>query len=154
MERSTKRARYNDKETATKISNNDEDADDDFIAFGSSTLTTGAKESDSSNEGNEVGSGSNEGIEELDRYPPWYREKDVHINGLKQLHNEILSFCDLVAPTLLEQYIRGKAMHTVECQVNNLFPKSKIQYYGSQMTKLYLPESDIDVVIMNVENSL
>ena len=153
MQKSTKKARYNFDESTGKMNDDEEITGDDFIAFGPSKLKNHGKNGNlQSGRGENDKEGKDEGIEEQDKYPPWYREKDVHSNGLKQLHNEILSFCDLVAPTLLEQYVRGTAMANVESQVKSLFPKSEIQYYGSQMTKLYLPESDIDVVIMNVEN--
>lgn len=65
-----------------------------------------------------------------------------------QLHKEIVDFCDFLSPTPEEQEARSAAVKRVSDLIKYIFPRSKVEVFGSFKTGLYLPASDIDAVIM------
>ncbi|CAL4948223.1 unnamed protein product [Urochloa decumbens] len=64
-----------------------------------------------------------------------------------QLHKEILDFCDFISPSTEEQSSRTAAVQAVSDVVKHIWPQCKVEVFGSFRTGLYLPTSDIDVVI-------
>lgn len=64
-----------------------------------------------------------------------------------QLHKEILDFCDFISPSTEEQSSRAAAVQDVSDVVKHIWPQCKVEVFGSFRTGLYLPTSDIDVVI-------
>lgn len=81
--------------------------------------------------------------------PPWLRTGSRLRSPLLRLHNEVVEFCRLLAPTPAEAAQRQAAMDTVAAVVAELFPSASTQLFGSFATGLYTPTSDIDLVIMN-----
>ncbi|CAH9135564.1 unnamed protein product [Cuscuta epithymum] len=65
-----------------------------------------------------------------------------------QLHKEIIDFCDFLSPSQEEQAARSAAEERVFEVIKYIWPESKPEVFGSFRTGLYLPSSDIDVVIM------
>lgn len=61
---------------------------------------------------------------------------------------EIIDFCDFVSPTPEEQASRTNAVQCVIEVVKYIWPHCKVEVFGSFRTGLYLPTSDIDVVIL------
>ncbi|KAB2605653.1 non-canonical poly(A) RNA polymerase PAPD7-like [Pyrus ussuriensis x Pyrus communis] len=61
---------------------------------------------------------------------------------------QIVDFCDFLSPTPEEQESRSAAVQRVSDLIKYIFPRSKVEVFGSFKTGLYLPASDIDVVIM------
>ncbi|KAM1857650.1 hypothetical protein ACFX13_007724 [Malus domestica] len=78
----------------------------------------------------------------------WFRGHCKFKSPMLQLHKEIVDFCDFLSPTPEEQESRSAAVQRVSDLIKYIFPRSKVEVFGSFKTGLYLPASDIDVVIM------
>ncbi len=87
--------------------------------------------------------------------PPWVIDPDsveaiTHSNcGTLVLHYEILEFCRFMSPTKIERDIRKRICSTVRNVAKALWPGSEVYAYGSYVTGLCLPSSDIDLCVMN-----
>ena len=81
-----------------------------------------------------------------------YPQGPHHLHPLTQLHNEIVGFCKLMEPTSEEIDKRQALVSEITELVlaDPLFAKDnvKVQVFGSQATGLFLPTSDIDLVII------
>ncbi|CAM9534183.1 unnamed protein product [Choristocarpus tenellus] len=84
---------------------------------------------------------------------PWYREESVTPGyPLVTLHNEILDFCDLITPTTEEQEKTAIALQYVKDVVfQTCGPKVRVEVFGSQLTGLLQPNSDIDAVCLGAK---
>ncbi|CAN6694373.1 unnamed protein product [Malus baccata var. baccata] len=78
----------------------------------------------------------------------WFRGHCKFRSPMVQLHKEIVDFCDFLSPTPEEQEARSAAVKRVSDLIKYIFPRSKVEVFGSFKTGLYLPASDIDAVIM------
>uniref|UniRef100_A0A2N9H0I2 polynucleotide adenylyltransferase n=1 Tax=Fagus sylvatica TaxID=28930 RepID=A0A2N9H0I2_FAGSY len=78
----------------------------------------------------------------------WFRGNCRLQSPMLQLHKEIVDFCDFLSPTLEEKAARDKAVESVFDVIKHIWPHSKVEVFGSFKTGLYLPTSDIDVVIL------
>jgi len=78
---------------------------------------------------------------------PWRRTScyPTHVCGL---HQEILDFFEYMKPIPEEEFMRDRVVQRIEAVVSRLWPESKVEIFGSFATKLYLPTSDIDMMIM------
>ncbi|CAD6237523.1 unnamed protein product [Miscanthus lutarioriparius] len=77
----------------------------------------------------------------------WFRGGRRFRSPMLQLHKEILDFCDFISPSTEEQSSRTAAVQDVSDVVKHIWPQCKVEVFGSFRTGLYLPTSDIDVVI-------
>ena len=101
---------------------------------------------------------SNDGVEERgsnDKMPPWVIGSDSieaithsHDETLV-LHYEILEFSRFMSPTKIEVEDRKRVCRTVRRIVKTLWPKTRVQVFGSYATGLYIPSSDIDLCVFN-----
>ena len=68
---------------------------------------------------------------------------------LQKLHDEILAFRDVVAPSSTERAAREDAFRTLERAAKSwgLAALRGSKVFGSALTKLELPSSDVDVVV-------
>ena len=83
--------------------------------------------------------------------PPWLeRPWDSSLPPLVGLHNEILRFCDLVSPTEFEKSQRDKALGDVKKVLFECFPGCKVHVFGSELTGLCLPSSDLDIACLGI----
>ncbi|KAK2968459.1 hypothetical protein RJ640_004465 [Escallonia rubra] len=78
----------------------------------------------------------------------WFRSNCRFRSPMLQLHKEILDFCDFLSPTPEEQASRSAAVECVFDVIKYIWPDCKVEVFGSFKTGLYLPSSDIDVVIL------
>lgn len=78
----------------------------------------------------------------------WFRGNCTFKSPMLKLHKEIVDFCDFLSPTPEEQAARNTAVERVSDVVKHIWPHSKVEVFGSFKTGLYLPSSDIDVVIL------
>ena len=78
---------------------------------------------------------------------PWRRRAyySPHVIGL---HEEIIDFYDFIKPIPEEEFMRTRVVERIEAVVYRLWPEAKVEIFGSFATKLYLPTSDIDLMIM------
>ncbi|XP_073026693.1 uncharacterized protein [Primulina eburnea] len=78
----------------------------------------------------------------------WFSSKFHFKSPMLRLHREILDFCNFLSPTPEEQGHRNVAVESVFDVINYIWPDAKAEVFGSFKTGLYLPSSDIDVVIL------
>ena len=64
-----------------------------------------------------------------------------------RLHEEIEDFFQWMVPTPLEHEARIDVVGRVRTVIRKLWPQAKVDIFGSFKTGLYLPTSDIDLVI-------
>eukprot|EP01018_Ginkgo_biloba_P003375 Gb_02324 [translate_table: standard] len=81
--------------------------------------------------------------------PPWSRVQNTIRSPLLLLHQEIANFCQFVSPTPEEQAARLAAVERVSEVIKFIWPHCQVKVFGSFETGLYLPSSDIDVVILH-----
>ena len=68
---------------------------------------------------------------------------------LVRLHGEIVDFCRFLEPTEEEEKSRLAAVERVREAVMTIWPSSRFEVHGSFATKMYLPSSDVDAVILD-----
>ncbi|WKA12146.1 hypothetical protein VitviT2T_029564 [Vitis vinifera] len=78
----------------------------------------------------------------------WFRGNSRLRSPMLKLHKEILDFSDFLSPTPKEQSARNAAIESVFNVIRYIWPNCKVEVFGSFKTGLYLPTSDIDVVIL------
>jgi len=81
----------------------------------------------------------------------WRQQK--YPGGLYGLHLEILDFSNWIKPTNEEYIMRYDVVNRVESVIKHVFPSAQVEIFGSFQTCLYLPTSDIDMVVLNVDLS-
>ncbi|KAK6294367.1 hypothetical protein J4Q44_G00351970 [Coregonus suidteri] len=70
-----------------------------------------------------------------------------------QLHEEINDFYKYMSPRAEEERMRMEVVDRIERVIKDLWPTADVQVFGSFSTGLYLPTSDIDLVVFgNWEN--
>ncbi|XP_020704686.1 terminal nucleotidyltransferase 4A isoform X1 [Dendrobium catenatum] len=79
----------------------------------------------------------------------WFRAGSRFRSPMLQLHKEILDFSAFVSPTPEEKAKRETAVDRVFQVVKYIWPHCRVEVFGSFRTGLYLPTSDIDVVILD-----
>ena len=124
---------------------------DDFVAFGDDDEDDEEEDYSERNGNQEHTSGSGEsGI------PPWMMTNTAtvppashRINSLVDLHNEIADFYDLMSPLPTEIKQREQLVERFKEIAYSAFgKKANVQVFGSQATGLFLPSSDVDLVIL------
>ncbi|KAJ0054883.1 hypothetical protein NL108_006286, partial [Boleophthalmus pectinirostris] len=63
------------------------------------------------------------------------------------LHEEIMDFYKFMSPRPEEEAMRKEVVNRIERIIKELWPTSDVQIFGSFSTGLYLPTSDIDLVV-------
>ncbi|XP_022886672.1 non-canonical poly(A) RNA polymerase PAPD5-like isoform X2 [Olea europaea var. sylvestris] len=81
----------------------------------------------------------------------WFRANCRFKSPMLQLHREIIDFCDFLSPTPEEQTSRNAAIESVSDVIKYIWGNAKVEVFGSFKTGLYLPSSDVDVVILGSE---
>lgn len=81
--------------------------------------------------------------------PPWMNQYTDfgRTNYLVALHNELVDFCKLMEPQEEEMKQRQEVVKTFSDLVHSTFDNAKVEVFGSQVTGLCLPTSDIDIAI-------
>ena len=69
------------------------------------------------------------------------------MNSLELLHKEILEFCDDISPHPSEETMRNEVVERVRRVIQNRWRGTEVKVFGSFVTGLYLPTSDIDIVV-------
>ncbi|XP_015936717.1 uncharacterized protein LOC107462614 [Arachis duranensis] len=78
----------------------------------------------------------------------WFRGNCKFRSPMLQLHKEIVDFCEFLSPTSEEKAARDTAIESVFDVIKHIWPHCQVEVFGSYRTGLYLPTSDIDVVIL------
>ena len=84
---------------------------------------------------------------------PWCTRAYDHPNFSLRLHEELIDFATFISPTQYEHNQRVALLNRITALVKTIWPKAIVQPFGSFVTRLYLPNSDIDIVILNVISS-
>ncbi|KAG9061288.1 hypothetical protein KI688_007626 [Linnemannia hyalina] len=80
---------------------------------------------------------------------PWMRhDYSQQLTAIEMFTQEIQDFAEYLKPTLEERAIRMYVFKAVEELITGLWSKAKVYAFGSFNTQLYLPGSDIDIVMM------
>jgi len=70
--------------------------------------------------------------------------------ALLRLHEEVLDFAAFASPTPDEAAIAARALGVVQAELVRLFPRARIEVFGSRANGLVLPTSDWDLALFNV----
>ena len=81
---------------------------------------------------------------------PWIREDSIcrKLTGMKKLHYEILDFYKFIQLNEEEKDLRKKTFDYIDNIIKQNFPEYKCELYGSFKTGLSLPNSDIDILVL------
>lgn len=79
---------------------------------------------------------------------PWRIHDFSYCRGVLGLHQEIEQFYNYVLPTPTEHAIRNEVVHRIEAVVHSIWPSALVEIFGSFRTGLFLPTSDIDLVVL------
>lgn len=73
---------------------------------------------------------------------------------LRSLHTEIEQFYAHMIPTATEHALRVRVVSRIERVVLSMWPDAHVEVFGSFRTGLYLPTSDIDLVVIGLWDKL
>ncbi|XP_033222113.1 non-canonical poly(A) RNA polymerase protein Trf4-1-like [Belonocnema kinseyi] len=85
---------------------------------------------------------------------PWRIPNKHYSKGVIGLHEEIEDFFAYMCPSTEEHTLRLRVVKRIEQIINELWPDSKVEVFGSFRTGLYLPTSDIDLVVIGIWSNL
>ena len=93
--------------------------------------------------------------EEEDQEEPDEAERKQPNNPLLRLHNEILDFVECIQPTAQETANRMRVVTEIEEVARELWENNEfeVKIFGSTMTGLALPTSDVDIVVIGLPYS-
>ncbi|XP_069074796.1 terminal nucleotidyltransferase 4B [Pleurodeles waltl] len=77
---------------------------------------------------------------------PWRGNREYG-QGIIGLHEEIIDFYKYMSPRPEEEKMRLEVVNRIEHVVKELWPSAEVKIFGSFKTGLYLPTSDIDLVV-------
>lgn len=88
------------------------------------------------------------------RHTPWSADVEWSKcqNGAEALHRELIAFDHWMAPTAAEHETRCMVIELISRAIKSQFCDAEVHPFGSQETKLYLPQGDLDLVV--VSNSM
>lgn len=72
----------------------------------------------------------------------------------ERLHQELVDLAAYLGPTSAESAARALVVRKCDTVVRKLFPGKKVECFGSFETGLYLPTSDIDLVVISTNGKL
>lgn len=126
----------------------------DFIEFGfSSSEEDNGDENEYSDDG--ILSHDEQGniyIQSESKSPyPWVKDHDH--SKQKEIADwltmEMKDFVNYISPSSDEIHTRNMVINTLKTQINNFWPQTEAHVFGSCATDLYLPGSDIDMVVVS-----
>lgn len=79
---------------------------------------------------------------------PWRNPNKIYGQGVVGLHQEIEDFYQYMSPTPEEHELRVNVVRRIKKVVLSLWPEASVEIFGSFRTGLYLPTSDIDLVVI------
>jgi len=100
--------------------------------------------------------GWNNSLQEMCRNggTPWRNGKESYSPGIIGLHDEIEDLYKYMYPTAEEHQMRLDVVTRIRDIILTLWPQAKVEIFGSFRTGLYLPTSDIDLVVIGRWDSL
>ncbi|XP_059368662.1 terminal nucleotidyltransferase 4B-like [Carassius carassius] len=86
-----------------------------------------------------------DGVEDIYTGTPWKSRN--YSEGIVGLHEEIKDFYEYISPRPEEDHMRQEVVDRIQRVIKDLWPNAEVQVFGSFSTGLYLPTSDIDLVV-------
>ncbi|WFD37044.1 polynucleotide adenylyltransferase [Malassezia cuniculi] len=85
------------------------------------------------------------------RSTPWARDIAWHEckNVAEMLHREVAAYNSWIAPTKEEHTCRRMIIRLLQHVICEQWPDADVRSFGSQDTQLYLPQGDIDIVVLS-----
>ncbi|XP_033899197.2 terminal nucleotidyltransferase 4B-like isoform X1 [Acipenser ruthenus] len=83
---------------------------------------------------------------------PWKTRN--YSEGVVGLHEEIFDFYEYMSPRPEEERMRKEVVQRIKDVIRELWPNADVHIFGSFSTGLYLPTSDIDLVVFGKWDSL
>lgn len=85
------------------------------------------------------------------RRTPWSGDVDWSKcqNGAEALHRELIAFDHWMSPTAAEHETRCMVIELISRAIKSQFRDAEVHPFGSQETKLYLPQGDLDLVVVS-----
>lgn len=85
------------------------------------------------------------------RHTPWSADVEWSKcqNGAEALHRELIAFDQWMAPTGAEHETRCMVIELIARAIKSQFRDAEVHPFGSQETKLYLPQGDLDLVVVS-----
>ncbi|XP_068603324.1 terminal nucleotidyltransferase 4B [Brachionichthys hirsutus] len=83
---------------------------------------------------------------------PW-KVRD-YSDGIVGLHEEVSDFYEYISPRPEEEKMRLEVVGRIKEVIKDLWPSAEVQVFGSFSTGLYLPTSDIDLVVFGKWDTL
>lgn len=80
-------------------------------------------------------------------------KRDYSSDPTERLHQEIEDFSNYVSPTEEERFARSEAIRRLQEIVIGIWPTASVLPFGSYDSGLFLPSSDLDIVIMLTTDS-
>ncbi|XP_076032218.1 uncharacterized protein LOC143020007 isoform X2 [Oratosquilla oratoria] len=85
---------------------------------------------------------------------PWRTPNRTYDLGVVGLHQEMEDFYEWMCPSEEEHMMRKQVVERIEQVIVDLWPQARVEIFGSFRTGLYLPTSDIDLVVIGKWDSL
>jgi len=79
---------------------------------------------------------------------PWLVRGKRYTKGIIGLHEEIEDFFQYMSPTPEEHQVRIDVVRRIKDVILKIWPHASVHIFGSFHTGLYLPTSDIDLVVL------
>ncbi|GAB5590994.1 hypothetical protein Unana1_05894 [Umbelopsis nana] len=79
--------------------------------------------------------------------PPWIKESAGIDDPEDRLAKEVEEFAAYIAPSQKENRLREEALRAVSEAIMDIWPDSTVEVYGSFVTGLELPSSDVDISV-------
>jgi len=87
---------------------------------------------------------------------PWLQLQDcpIYLSASERLQKETFAFYEYLQPNPEEKMLRNKICEFIETITLDIWPDARLHAFGSFTTQLYLPTSDIDLVILVPEKDM
>ena len=85
---------------------------------------------------------------------PWIHDDFKYDSAIEGLHQEILEFYNYISPTYEENYLRNDLICRLKKLIERELPDVTVEVFGSFRTGLFLPTSDIDIVVLKSKTPL
>ena len=80
---------------------------------------------------------------------PWLGQSSQLENTRCRLHNELIEFYLYITPSEPEHAARVAAFESLKALLLAKVPEAEVKEFGSFASRLYLPNSDIDIVVVS-----
>ena len=90
---------------------------------------------------------------ESGNFYPWLSKQAKRQRGMQKLHQEILDFYEFLKPSEAEDKLRRKTVKIVKTLIQTEWPTWVVKEFGSFPSKIHLPDSDVDILILTGKDS-